>query len=47
MAKKQVVPYAIMYGISHAIIYGMYSVAFMYGTYLIEMGDMSATDVYK
>lgn len=46
-AKKQAVSYAIMYAVSQAVIYGMYSVAFRYGAYLVEIGDMLATDVYR
>lgn len=46
-AKKQAFSYAIMYAISQAVIYGMYSVSFRYGAYLVEIGDMSATDIYR
>ncbi|XP_022176201.1 multidrug resistance protein 1B-like isoform X3 [Myzus persicae] len=46
-AKKQAFSFAIMYGISQAVIYGMYSVSFRYGAYLVEIGDMSATDIYR
>jgi len=46
-AKKQAFSFAIMYAISQAIIYGMYSVSFRYGAYLVEIGDMSATDIYR
>lgn len=46
-AKKLALTYAVVYAVSQAVIYGMYSVAFRYGAYLVEIGDMSATDVYK
>ncbi|KAL5234824.1 hypothetical protein ACI65C_002234 [Semiaphis heraclei] len=46
-AKKQAFFFAIMYAVSQAVIYGMYSVSFRYGSYLVETGDMSATDIYK
>lgn len=46
-AKKQAFTYAIIYAISQAVIYGMYSIAFKYGAYLVEIGDMSATDIYR
>ncbi|XP_050434282.1 ATP-dependent translocase ABCB1-like [Adelges cooleyi] len=46
-AKKQAVTYAVMYAVSQAVIYGMYSVAFRYGAYLVEIGDMSSADIYR
>jgi len=46
-AKKQAFSFAIMYAVSQAVIYGMYSVSFRYGAYLVEIGDMSATDIYR
>jgi len=46
-AKKQAVSYAVMYAVSQAVIYVIYSVAFRYGAYLVEIGDMSATNVYR
>lgn len=46
-AKKQTFSFAIMYAVSQAVIYGMYSVSFRYGAYLVETGDMSATDIYR
>lgn len=46
-AKKQAVSYSVMYAVSQAVIYAIYSVAFRYGAYLVEIGDMSATDVYR
>jgi len=46
-AKKQAFSFAMMYAISQAVIYGMYSVSFRYGAYLVETGDMSATDIYR
>lgn len=46
-AKKQAFSYAVMYAVSQAVIYGMYSVAFRYGAYLVEIGEMSATDIYR
>lgn len=46
-AKKQAFSFAVMYAISQAVIYGMYSVAFRYGAYLVEVGEMSATDIYR
>lgn len=46
-AKKQAVSYAVMYAVAQAVIYGMYSVAFRYGAYLVEIGEMSATDIYR
>lgn len=46
-AKKQAVTYAVAYAVSQAVIYGMYSIAFRYGAYLVEIGDISATDIYK
>jgi len=46
-AKKQAFSFAIMYAISQAVIYGMYSVSFKYGAFLVEIGDMSATDIYR
>lgn len=45
--KKQAVSYAAVYAVAQAVIYGMYSVAFRYGAYLVEIGDMSATDIYR
>ncbi|XP_060833703.1 ATP-dependent translocase ABCB1-like isoform X3 [Rhopalosiphum padi] len=45
--KKQAYSFAIMYAVSQAVIYGMYSVSFRYGAYLVEIGDMSATDIYR
>ncbi|CAI6347628.1 unnamed protein product [Macrosiphum euphorbiae] len=46
-AKKQAFSFAIMYAVSQAVIYGMYSVSFKYGAFLVEIGDMSATDIYR
>ncbi|XP_025418287.1 multidrug resistance protein 1-like [Sipha flava] len=46
-AKKQAVSYSVMYAVSQAVIYGMYSVAFRYGAYLVEIGEMTATDIYR
>lgn len=46
-AKKQAFSFAIMYAVSQVVIYGMYSVSFRYGAYLVEIGDMSATDIYR
>jgi len=46
-AKKQAFSFAIMYGVSQAVIYGMYSVSFRYGAFLVEIGDTSATDIYR
>ncbi|XP_016663132.1 multidrug resistance protein 1A isoform X2 [Acyrthosiphon pisum] len=46
-AKKQAFSFAIMYAVSQAVIYGMYSVSFRYGAFLVEIGDMSATDIYR
>lgn len=45
--KKQAFSFAIMYAVSQAVIYGMYSVSFRYGAFLVEIGDMSATDIYR
>lgn len=46
-AKKQAISYSAMYAVSQAVIYGMYSVAFRYGAYLVEIGEMTATDIYR
>lgn len=46
-AKKQAATYAIVYAVSQAVVYAMYSIAFRYGAYLVETGDMSATDIYR
>ncbi|XP_060871148.1 ATP-dependent translocase ABCB1-like [Metopolophium dirhodum] len=46
-AKKRAFSFAIMYAVSQAVIYGMYSVSFRYGAFLVEIGDMSATDIYR
>lgn len=46
-AKKQAISFAVMYAVSQSVIYGMYSAAFKYGAYLVETGDMSATDIYR
>lgn len=46
-AKNQAVTYAITYAITQAVIYVMYSVAFRYGAYLVEVGDMSAINIYR
>lgn len=46
-AKKRAFSFAIIYAVSQAVIYVMYSVSFRYGAYLVEIGDMSATNIYR
>lgn len=46
-AKKQAFVYAAVFSLSQVVVYLMYAGAFRFGAYLIETGDMTATDVYK
>ncbi|XP_034242655.1 ATP-dependent translocase ABCB1-like isoform X2 [Thrips palmi] len=46
-AKKQAYIYSIVFALSQAVIYMMYAGAFRFGAYLIEIGDMAPTDVYR
>ncbi|XP_065339675.1 ATP-dependent translocase ABCB1-like isoform X2 [Cloeon dipterum] len=46
-ARKQALLYAMVFSFSQAVIYLMYAGAFRYGAYLIEIGDMIPTDVYR
>lgn len=46
-AVKQAYIYAIVFAFSQAVIYLMYAGAFRFGAYLIGIGDMSPTDVYR
>ncbi|XP_059477144.1 ATP-dependent translocase ABCB1-like isoform X2 [Neocloeon triangulifer] len=46
-AKKQAFMYALVFSFSQAIIYMMYAGAFRFGAYLIEIGDMGPTEVYR
>ncbi|XP_026274262.1 ATP-dependent translocase ABCB1-like isoform X2 [Frankliniella occidentalis] len=46
-AKKQAIIYSIVFALSQAVIYMMYAGAFRFGAYLIEVGDMAPTDVYR
>lgn len=46
-AKKQALIYAVVFGFSQAVIFIMYAGAFRFGAYLIEIGDLTASDVYR
>lgn len=46
-AKNQAILYSIMYGISQAVIYAIYAIAFRYGAYLVEIGDITAANMYR
>lgn len=46
-ATKQAYIYSIVFALSQAVIYMMYAGAFRFGAYLIEIGDMAPTDVYR
>lgn len=46
-AKKQALIYSVVFAVSQAVIYMMYAGAFRFGAYLIEIGDMAPTDVYR
>ncbi|KAF4517428.1 hypothetical protein B566_EDAN005037 [Ephemera danica] len=46
-AKKQAFLYALVFAFSQAIIYMMYGSAFRFGAYLIEIKDMTPTEVYR
>uniref|UniRef100_A0A1B6CUX9 ABC-type xenobiotic transporter n=1 Tax=Clastoptera arizonana TaxID=38151 RepID=A0A1B6CUX9_9HEMI len=46
-AKKQAYAYALVFSLSQVVVYLMYAGAFRFGAYLIEIGDMTATDVFK
>lgn len=46
-ARKQAYIYSIVFAVSQAVIYMMYAGAFRFGAYLIEIGDMAPTDVYR
>lgn len=45
--KKQTLYFALMFSVSQAVIYVMYAVAFRYGSYLIEIGDMTTSSTYR
>lgn len=46
-AKKQCFTFSVTYALSQAVIYIMYAAAFRFGAYLVEIGDMTPTDVYR
>ncbi|KAK7863891.1 hypothetical protein R5R35_007224 [Gryllus longicercus] len=46
-ARKQALVYSIIFGFSQTVIYMMYAAAFRFGSYLIEIGDMEPTNVYR
>ncbi|XP_046678663.1 ATP-dependent translocase ABCB1-like isoform X2 [Homalodisca vitripennis] len=46
-AMRQAVIYSVIYALSQAVIYIMYAGAFRFGAYLIEIGDMTPSDVYR
>lgn len=46
-AKRQAVVYSVIFALSQAVVYVMYAAAFRFGAYLIQVGDMSSTDVYR
>lgn len=46
-AKKQAFIYAAVFGFSQAVIFMMYAGAFRFGAYLIDINEMTATEVYR
>ena len=46
-AKKQAYVYAVVFGVSQAVVYVMYAAAFRFGAYLIANDEMNPTQVYR